>query len=330
MQRQTGFDSPTRSAFRLYLRTGRKSRADSAPELKFNPYHDPRNGQFTFAPGGPRSFNDIVVSPRGYAPAAPGGPVGRGGAGQRRSNYEAYYGPMTLHRVFTSWRSAVGGAILAPADGFFSPTGPANDLTTDLAMRAANVVIAQTKKVDPNYIVYDAFPSTFEGQMNHLNNLRVDRAAAFYRVRGDPRPLQVETFRFLQRRVDAAYAAGIKALREGRLKGRLSEQEALGNFIDITVRRELRELYNFPQIISNPRHPVRVVGREYQTGETDRTYTIPDSRVGNVAFDATLARKTPGMKQIRGFFASDFKPDMVIIVRPTQAGGSYAITRPRR
>lgn len=47
-----------------WLRTGRwligHSQRDI--ELKFNPYHDPRNGQFTFAPGGPRSLSHVVVS----------------------------------------------------------------------------------------------------------------------------------------------------------------------------------------------------------------------------------------------------------------------------
>ncbi|MDV3457203.1 hypothetical protein RZN05_09435 [Sphingomonas sp. HF-S4] len=237
---------------------------------------------------------------------------------------------MTLHRVFPTWRGAVGGAVLAPFDHFFGPKQPAHDLTVALTQKFAATIIAQTKSIDPKYVVYESFPTTFEGRMNYLDGLRMDRARAFYNLRGDPRPLQVETFRFLQRRVDEAYRQGLKALREGRLRGRLSDQEALGNFIDIQVRKQLRQLYSFPAITSNPRHPVRVVGREYQTGESDRTYTIPDSRVGNVAFDATLARKTSGMKQIRGFFASDFQPDIVIIVRPTEAGGSYAITRPRR
>ena len=39
------------TAFSIYLRTGQRV-AVGPIELKFNPYHDPRNGQFTFAPGG--------------------------------------------------------------------------------------------------------------------------------------------------------------------------------------------------------------------------------------------------------------------------------------
>jgi hypothetical protein len=320
----TGFDSPARCAFRLYLRQGRRWPAGDAVEFKFNPYHDPRNGRFTFAPGGPRSLSDGVVSPRRYAAAPPGGPMGRGG------NSRAFHDPMTLQQVFPNFRSAVGSAILAPIDGFFNPTGPANELVTVLSGKFANSIIAQTKKVDPKYFPNDAFPDTFAGQMNYLNNLRMDRAVAFYRVRGDPRPLQVETLRFLQRSVDKAYAEGIRALKLKSVKITLSEQEALGNFIDRQVRRDLREWYNIHRVVSDPRHPVRVVGREYQTEGIDRTYTIPDARVGNAAFDATLAQKTFSMKQIRGFFGSDFEPQMVVIVRPSRAGGSYVIMRPGR
>ena len=58
------FKSAERLAFDVYLRTGK--RLARPPERKFNPYHDPRNGQFTFAPGGPRSVGDVTGSdPRG-------------------------------------------------------------------------------------------------------------------------------------------------------------------------------------------------------------------------------------------------------------------------
>lgn len=40
------------TAFGLFLRTGRRVVPPPPIELKFNPYHDPRNGRFTFAPGG--------------------------------------------------------------------------------------------------------------------------------------------------------------------------------------------------------------------------------------------------------------------------------------
>ena len=47
----TGQQAGRISSFVNYLRTGRRTVRHGAIEYKFNPYHDPRNGQFTFAPG---------------------------------------------------------------------------------------------------------------------------------------------------------------------------------------------------------------------------------------------------------------------------------------
>lgn len=52
--------------FEHYLRTGRRldveTQASGEIEQKFNPYHDPRNGQFTFAPGHPHSPGGVIIS----------------------------------------------------------------------------------------------------------------------------------------------------------------------------------------------------------------------------------------------------------------------------
>lgn len=53
-----------RYAFTVWLRTGRlrpEHRADGL-EFKFNPYHDPRDGRFTFAPGGPGAQAELGSS----------------------------------------------------------------------------------------------------------------------------------------------------------------------------------------------------------------------------------------------------------------------------
>jgi len=49
-------------------------------------------------------------------------------------------------------------------------------------------------------------------------------------------------------------------------------------------------------------------------------------------FYVTLSRKTMTTPQVRGFFNSDFKPDAVVIVRPSQLGpnSTYAISKPGR
>src|SRR3546814_10919541 len=76
-----------RHAYAIWLRTGSWPVAQHHGdiEVKFNPYHDPRNGQFTFAPGGSRSLSRVIVSPgrrdatrtEGVATVA-GGQVGGG------------------------------------------------------------------------------------------------------------------------------------------------------------------------------------------------------------------------------------------------------------
>ena len=58
--RSPGFETKSASdrAFSHYLRTGRRfpdsafAHDEARTEAKFNPYHDPENGQFTFGPGG--------------------------------------------------------------------------------------------------------------------------------------------------------------------------------------------------------------------------------------------------------------------------------------
>lgn len=376
--------STARQAFEHYLRTGQRladrdfERKFAKPERKFNPYHDPRNGQFTFAPGGPRSLQHIIVSDRHRQGAnrkplpngasSPGGeeddlfgdlkpaqparifdgvyrPAGPGIAPeniQYRPNPRARIGgnggprlndPMTLERVFPGMRAAPGGSILAMADNIFDLTGPANRLTSELSLAHANMLINQIRTVDPNYR-FDSlgFPTTAEGQANQIRDLRLDRADAFYRVRGETRPLQVETLRFLQERVDAAYTEGVEHFDAGRLVVRLSREEAIGNYVDRKVRRDLHDLYARYGIATNRGEQVRIIGREYDTSGTDRTYRIPDARIGNIAFDVSLTRKTIRTPQVHGFFNSDFKPDAVVIVRPSQIGSNstYLISSPRK
>ena len=66
MDRDSKMSSEHR-AFRHYLRTGQRLSDEhfgdeTEVQLKFNPYHDPSNGQFTFAPGGPRSARRVITS----------------------------------------------------------------------------------------------------------------------------------------------------------------------------------------------------------------------------------------------------------------------------
>jgi hypothetical protein len=342
-----------RHAFETYLRTGRRPIASI--EYKFNPNHDPRNGQFTFGPGGSResvasgtlgrpkrsetgTASDAVrqaiwtgsrstisaeqsdrVQLAQYRPNPRARPGGNSGAVQD---------PMTLHQVFPGLASAPGGAIIALADNFLDLTGPANQMTAELLDAQRRDLVRQMKDIDPSYRhEVLAEPTTNEGRLADLNTIRFHRAASLYRLHNQVDALQVETLRFAQDKVDQAYDQAIKNAKSGRLKIEISNSVAIGNYIDRVVRRDLRAQFD-GYGIDRSTGRVRVIGREYESSGTDRTYRIPDARVGDIAFDVTLERKTLAKAQIRGFFRADFKPSRVIIIRPSQLGpgNTYIIT----
>ncbi len=238
---------------------------------------------------------------------------------------------MLLEQAFPGLRNAPGSAIIAVADSIFDLTGPARAALTEINLARTRVLIEQIEAIDPTYQFQSlGFPQTQQGQRNQIDGLRFDRAAALLRIKKEVRPMQVETLRFLQKSTDIAYERGLKLLTAGALPVRLSKQEALGNYIDREVRRDLRLRYGQSGIDSGGPGPVRVNRRENDTSVSETTFRRPDARVGAVAYDVTLTRKTLQTAQIRGFFASDFKPGQVVIVRPRQIGpdSSYIITRP--
>lgn len=89
-------DVARRRAFSVWLRTGRLPREADADgvELKFNPWHDPENGRFTFAGTGhyygrgsggqaERHGRNLLQGRPAYPPSPQSPPEGRSGSGQR-------------------------------------------------------------------------------------------------------------------------------------------------------------------------------------------------------------------------------------------------------
>lgn len=347
--------------FGHWLRTGRWPRA--APvEHKFNPYHDPRNGQFTFAPGGVRSLDEILVMRRQDAPErdagdARGDGTGRPGGGRRidavlrpeggrpapiliqrgprmgrGGNSRAFEDPMTLEQVFPGLRDQPAGAIIGLVDNVFDLTGPANRLTAEMSAARVNQLIAQVQGIDFKFRLESlGFPQTADGLARQIDYLRFARAAAIFRVKGDLQPLQVETLRFLQSTTDLAYAKAKVMLATGRLPIRVSKPLTVGNFVDRQTRRLMRERYIQFEIDSAGTGPVRVNRNEAMAPDIDGKTRRPDVRVGDVAFDVTLTRKTLKTPQVQGFFNAAFEPHSVVIVRPTPLGPEsiYILPRPK-
>lgn len=250
--------SAERLEFEIFLRTGRRSVRSEKSERKFNPYHDPRNGQFTFAPGGPKSITDPIFSDRRnlWNPAqgratAPPKPFTSSPAvasserestrttisdareaaqqlNQFRPNSRARIGgnggpplndPLTITQAIPALQNSPAGSIVAVPAELFGLTGPARDTTRALHEGVVGRLIRQIEAIDPNYHYSSFGPAqTLQGRINEINRLRLDRAFALYRVRDNASALQVEVLRFLQARVDAAYEEGLAKYAAGEIR----------------------------------------------------------------------------------------------------------------
>lgn len=102
-----------RSAFEVYLRTGR--RIPEPPETKFNPWHDPENGRFTFAGqgrhygGGHTQSND-----RGFRAASPK-PAQSGPKRAPRANQDSATYVSNLREAANRMRREMRGMRKSPA-----------------------------------------------------------------------------------------------------------------------------------------------------------------------------------------------------------------------
>lgn len=242
-----------------------------------------------------------------------------------------------LEDVFPGLHNASGlGIPLAPVDGFFGVSALADEANLEATLAQYRQLGADIKQVDPSFADQELLPPdgiaglSWQSRANLIDNLRMQRAATYYRVLGNVGPLQVETLRFLQDAVDTAYAEAVDAADSGRLQPRLSRAEAIGNSVDFAVRQELIALFNSYKIAFGPGEEVTINNRNYDTSDSRVIYRIPDARLDDVTFDWTLSTKTISSPQIRGFFRADSQPRAVIIVRPSQLGGDnvYLITRP--
>jgi hypothetical protein len=245
---------------------------------------------------------------------------------------EPPYDFMELSELFPGLRNEPGIAIpLAPIDSFLGISSVANQANLAATEIEYDKLIDQIRAIDPNFRHRDLEPLAsmdWQGRANTIKTLLLERAAAYYRVRGDIRPLQVETLRFLRGAVDRAYDQALQEYRNGQLKVRRSVEIAIGKRVDFIVREELKELFNSLRITYGPRQNI-IINNQDRSSE-DQTYRVPDARLGNVSFDWSLVFKQFSDPQIRGFFRADSRPDTVVIVRPSRVPGlsTYAIARP--
>ncbi len=259
-------------------------------------------------------------------------------AGSRRSNGPPPDYFETLEDVFPGLANVPALAVpLAPIDGFLGLSSLGDEANLEATLAQYRALVREIKQVDPSFADEELLPPagiaglSWQGRTNLIDHLRMERAAAYYRIRGDVGPLQVETLRFLQKAVDAAYDEAVKAADAGRLRPRLSPEEAIGNWMDPVVRAKLRQMLIEYHIPYGPGTDITVNNRDYETSESGTVYRIPDARIKNVSLDWTLVGKTINTPQVRGYFRTDSQVRAVIIIRPTRLGrgSTYLIPRPR-
>jgi len=220
------------------------------------------------------------------------------------------------------------GPVVQFLDNLLDLTGPADEANLALAQAQMHALLQAIHDVDPDYVYESITPPggladmSWQERRNVINGLQADLAAAIYRVRGDIKPLQEVTLEFMQRTANDAYDEAVKKFNVG-------EQVAIGNEVDGIVRSQLRNFYNGLGIATGPGSVIRVNRRAYDTSEWPPSFRVPDARVGNFIFDVSLEAKKASKDQIRDFFAADFAPVGVVIVRPNQLGrnSSYIIWR---
>jgi hypothetical protein len=310
--------------------------AGGAPTIRAKPAAPVSPHVSAAPPEPPLPLDDGVYRPPVDAPHV----ILTGGAEEeaesRRSN-----GPpddyTRLEDVFPGLREAPALAIpLAPIDGFLGVSALADEANLEATLGQYWALVRQIKQVDPTFANDELLPAggiaglSWQGRNNLINHLLMERAAAYYRMRGDVGFLQVETLRFLQNAVDAAYEEAVSEADASRLQPRLSRAEAIGNRVDFTVREDLMDLFNSYGIPYGPGQDVTINNRDYETADNDSRYRVPDARLSDVAFDWTLSPKTISAPQIRGFFRADSQPRAVVIIRPSQIGqdSTYLIPRP--
>jgi YD repeat-containing protein len=129
-----------------------------------------------------------------------------------------------------------------------------------------------------------------------------------------------------QRLVDIGFERG-SALWQLTELGGLNQNQAIGRFMDDFARIGMRNWFAQEgiQIGANGPAQIFVNARLYEQGGF--RYRIPDLRVGDRYFDASLAPKSAMTAQVIDFYGFG-NPSMVTITRPTSWGGAYDIPRP--
>lgn len=133
-----------------------------------------------------------------------------------------------------------------------------------------------------------------------------------------------------QKATDKAYNTAMKKCTPLFGKEFMSQQVRTTNFateigqaVDVRVRDTLRDFAKVEGISENNKSHIWAVNRRLKD-PTTKEYGIPDNRIGfNLYLDTTIALKSHATPQLQKW--NQIRSGNMIVVRPTQIGGSYGI-----
>ena len=129
-----------------------------------------------------------------------------------------------------------------------------------------------------------------------------------------------------QRLVDQGYGIALAKQDRGGYRGPYVRR-TMGNEVDAFSRDGMKEWFASEGIGLGASGPGVFVNNRLYNGDASK-WRVPDIRIGDRIYDASLASKNENSSQVRDFYRFG-NPRMVTIVRPTNEGGAYDIPRPR-
>jgi hypothetical protein len=251
----------------------------------------------------------------------------------------------TVEPLFPKPKNYRGGMIPMGRPGRFGPAAAAETLSAEQSWDIYKQLLDETKAIDPHYANAQAHPKSvfvrlpLAERQDLIDDALLDRAAAEYKIHGNPNPLQVETLSFLRKTVDHYYAEAVKKFDTKRFDTPQARGQAIGNYVDRQTRRDLQRLYTQKRIPYGRGQGIAINNRDYDTSQPVKSpsgkppYRVPDLRIGeapkdddpigevrinNLTIDWTIRMKQPNDSQIQGFIHADSKPKAVVIVLPSQ------------
>ena len=128
-----------------------------------------------------------------------------------------------------------------------------------------------------------------------------------------------------QRLVDQGYDIALAKKERGGYRGPYVRR-TMGNEVDQFARNGMENWFANEGVSLGSNGPGVFVNNRLYNGDESK-WRVPDVRIGDRIYDASLASKNENTAQIRDFFRFG-NPRMVTIVQPSHMGGAYDIPRP--